>query len=87
MALIWRMTKPLRGTGKEVITDSDFCVLKYLMGMYERGVYSSAVAKKRIYWPEGTYGDQINAHFEKRKSVRVTVTQEIGREFTLMYFL
>ena len=39
--------KSLWGTGKTVITDSGFSVLKDLIGMYERGVYVSVVAKKR----------------------------------------
>ena len=62
MALMCRTTKPLRGKGKMVIMDSGFCVLKVLVGIYERGVYGISVTKKRIYWPEVIYGDQINAH-------------------------
>ena len=45
--------------------DSGFYVLKMLVGMYERVVYGSAVAKKNIYWPSGIYRYKINAHFEK----------------------
>ena len=41
------------------------CVLKGLIGLYEIGVYGSAVVKNRRYWPPGIYGDQINYHFEK----------------------
>ena len=62
MALIWRMTKSLWGTGKTVIRDSGLCVLKGLIGMYGRGVYVSTVVKKHRYWPSGIYGDKINAH-------------------------
>ena len=62
MALMWRMTKPLWVTGKAVIMDIVFYVLKGLIGMYDRGVYDSEVVKKRRYWPSGIYGDQINAH-------------------------
>ena len=43
------MTKPLWVTGKTLIMDSGFYVLKMLVGMYERVVYGSAVAKKNIY--------------------------------------
>ena len=45
--------------------DSGFSVLKGLLGVFERGVYGSALVKKHIYWPTGTYGEYINAHFEK----------------------
>ena len=66
MALMWRMNKPLWRIGKTVIMGSGFCVLKWLIGMYDRGVYGSTVAKKYRYWPSGIYGDQINGHFEKK---------------------
>ena len=45
--------------------DNDFCVLKGLIGMYGKGVYYSAVVKKRRYLPAGIYQDQTNAHFFK----------------------
>ena len=66
MVIMWRITKPLWGTGKPVIEDSGFSVLKGFIGMYERGVYGSAEKKKRRYLPEGMYGDQINAHYIKK---------------------
>ena len=49
ISLVWRMTKPLWGTGKAVVLDSGFCVLKGLIGMYDIGLYGSAVTKKRRY--------------------------------------
>ena len=48
-----------------MIIESGLCVLKVLIHMYERGVYGSAVAKKRIYQPAGIYGDKINGYFER----------------------
>ena len=53
-------------TGKSVIMDSSFYVLRGLMGMFERGVYGSALVKKRSYRPTGIYGGGINAHCKKR---------------------
>ena len=38
-----------------VIMDSGFCVMKGLIGMYDRGIYDSASTKKRIYCPPGIY--------------------------------
>ena len=67
MKLMWRMTKTLWGTGKTVIMESGFCVFKWLVGMYKRGVYDSAVVNKCRYWPSGINGNQINAHFEKKE--------------------
>ena len=49
MALMWRLTKPLWVTGKTLIKDSGFCVLKGLVGMYDRGVYVITVTKKHRY--------------------------------------
>ena len=63
MALMWRMNKPMWVTGNTVITDSGFCVLKFLISMYDRGVYGSSVVMKRRCWLSGIYGDQINAGF------------------------
>ena len=68
MALIWRMTKSLRGTGKTVIMNSGFCVLKGLIGMCKIGVYISPGAKKPRYWPSGIYGDKIINHNEKEET-------------------
>ena len=45
-----------------MIVDSGLCVLKMLMGVFERGFYGSTLAKKHGYWPTGIYGDEINAH-------------------------
>ena len=53
MALICRMYKPLRGTVNTLIMDSVLCVLKGLIGIYNKGLYDSAVVKKRVYWPPG----------------------------------
>ena len=47
-----RMTKPLFGTGKYVVMESGFRVLKGLLGMLSHGVYGTKVTKKKIYWPK-----------------------------------
>ena len=54
---MYRMTEPLWVTGKMLITYIGFYVLKGLIGMYEIGLYGSAVVKKHIYWSAGIYGD------------------------------
>ena len=50
-----------------MIIYSCFCVLGGFIGIYERVVYGSLVAKKCKYWPSGIYGDQINTRFEKNE--------------------
>ena len=51
MEMMWIMTKPLWVTGNMRITVSGFSILNGLIGMYERGVYVSALLKKCIYFP------------------------------------
>ena len=49
-----------------MIIDSGFFVLKLFIGMFGRGIYSSALVKKCRYWPTVIYGDEINANCEKK---------------------
>ena len=62
---IQRTIKPLWGTGKTVITDSDFCVFRGFIDMLERGIYGSTLTKNYGYWTTEIYGDGINYHGEK----------------------
>ena len=45
------MTKPLFGTGKSVVMNSLFCVMKGLVGMLAHGVYRTTVLKKKDFVP------------------------------------
>lgn len=63
VGLVLRMTEPLHYTGKIVVMDSGFCVLRGLLEMEKKGVYGHALVKKRRYWPTHVDGDAINAHF------------------------
>jgi len=49
VSLLLRMYKPLYSTGKVVILDSGFCVLKDIIKLAECGVYAAAQIKKRRY--------------------------------------
>ena len=64
--LVMRMTNPLFGTGKAVVKDSGFCVMKGLVGMLSRGVYGTTVIKKKRYWPKYYKGDSIEAFFQDK---------------------
>ena len=39
-------------------------MLKGFIELKKRGVYGSALIKKRKYWPKHIKGDDINAHFD-----------------------
>ena len=67
MALMWRLTKPLWVTGKMVMTESGFCVLKGLVDMYMRKLYSSAVFNKRVYQTEGFLDIKLMPILNKNK--------------------
>ena len=58
--LMLRLMRALRSTGKAVIRDSGFCILKALLKTRKRGVYGSVLKKKRRYWTWGVHGDAIN---------------------------
>ena len=45
--LLLRLTVPIWATGKVVVLDSGFCVLKAITELHKVGVYSSALIKKR----------------------------------------
>ena len=54
-----RLTVSIHHSGRVVIMDSGFCILKALTKLASVGVYSSAVIKKRRYWPKYIRGDDI----------------------------
>ena len=54
-------------SGRVVIMDSGFCVLQALIELLLVGVYSSAVIKKRRYWPKYIDGEGIHQHFQTKE--------------------
>ena len=66
VGLMRRLTRALWSTGKAVIMDSVFCVLKGLLEMRKRGVCGSALIKKRCYWPKGVHEDDIGDYFRSK---------------------
>lgn len=61
------MTEHLWHTGKVVILDSGFCVVKGLIELQKKGVFASALIKKRRYWPKYVDGNAIKAHFNDKE--------------------
>ena len=66
-SLLLRLCSPIFHTGKLVILDSGFCVLQAIIELKKRGVYSSALIKKRRYWPKYIKGDDIRQHFDDKE--------------------
>ena len=66
VGLLLRVLEPIFGKGMVVILDSGFCVLKGIVELKKRGVYASALIKKRKYWPKYIKGDVIKQHFDEK---------------------
>ena len=66
IGLMIRCTKSLHGTGKVVVLDSGFCMLKGVIELKKRGVFPAALIKKRRYWPKYVPGEDIKTHFVHR---------------------
>jgi hypothetical protein len=66
-ALFLHLTKTIWSTGKVVILDSGFCVLKAIIELKKKGVYASALIKKQRYWPRDIPGDDIRCHFDGKE--------------------
>ena len=47
--LLLRLTKPLYGSGSIVVMDSGFCVVQAIIELWKKGIFSSALIKKRRY--------------------------------------
>ena len=63
MGLLLRMMKSYFATGKYVIIDSGFCVLKWLVQLGKKGDFACAVLKNRRYWPEMVPSKDMEDHF------------------------
>ena len=63
VGLMLRMCHPIYHTGKLVILDSGFCVLKGIVELKKVGVFASALIKKRRYWPKDVDGDRLSTYF------------------------
>ena len=66
VGLLLRMLKPIYSTGKVVVLDSGFCVVKGIIELIKRGVFAAALIKKRRYWPRYVRGDEIREHFDSK---------------------
>ena len=76
-SLLLRLTEPIFDTGKIIILDSGFCVLDAVIALKKRGVFASALVKKRRYWPRHVDGEAIK---ESLKDTPVGVTRRLPGE-------
>ena len=65
--LLLRLCESIMHSGRVVIMDSGFCVLQALTELFLVGIYSSAVIKKRRYWPKYIDGEGIDQQFQTEK--------------------
>eukprot|EP00804_Cyclotella_cryptica_P020321 CCRYP_014042-RA/>CCRYP_014042-RA protein AED:0.41 eAED:0.46 QI:0/-1/0/1/-1/1/1/0/310 len=61
--LLLRMLKSCFNTGRYVVLNSGFCVLKALVALYEKGIYAGALIKKHQYWPALVPGKAMDKRF------------------------
>lgn len=64
--LLLRMLESYFHTGKYVVLDSGFCVLKSLIELNKKGRFGCALIKKRRYWPTLVPGEAIDARFNDK---------------------
>jgi hypothetical protein len=62
--LLMRMLLSYFTTGRYVVLDSGFCVLKALVQLKKVGMFAWAVIKKRRFWPAFVPGEAINREFD-----------------------
>jgi len=85
--LLMRMLTTYYYTGKYVVLDSGFCVLKAILKLREVGVFACALIKKRQSWPIGVPGDAMQRRFD-RPEVNVGDVEAIsGTQDGMPYFL
>ena len=63
VGLLLHMMKSYFATGRYVILDSGFRVLKGLINLRKKDVFACAVINKRIYWPAMVPGKDMEDHF------------------------
>ena len=66
VGLLLRLTHSIWNSGRVVVLDSGFCVLKGIIELRKKGLYAGALIKKRRYWPKYIKGDEIKKHFDNK---------------------
>ena len=82
---ILRCTRPICNCAKVVMMDSVFYVTKVLVELWKKGVFVSALIKKRRYCPANTKGDAIDSHFVSKEVGNVDAVKQV--EYGVAYHI
>ncbi len=63
--LLWMLKKHF-STGRYVILDSGFCVLKGIIELKKEGIFAGALIKKHCEWPSLVPGESIDLYFQSK---------------------
>mmetsp|Transcript_19630 Transcript_19630/g.42045 ORF Transcript_19630/g.42045 Transcript_19630/m.42045 type:complete len:293 (+) Transcript_19630:2219-3097(+) len=87
VGLLLRMLKSYFATGKYVILDLGFCVLKGLIELRKRELFACALIKKHHYWPINVPGNKIDRVFAE-DGVKMSDTNDVqGVQDSITYNL
>ena len=64
---MFRMCRPIFGSGQAVVLDIGFFYAKGITELEAKGVHAAALNKKLRYWPKGVTGDLIDNQFEDKE--------------------
>jgi hypothetical protein len=82
------MLKAYFSSGRYVVLDSGFCVLKAILALKTvGGMYAGALIKKRRYWPALVPGPAMDARFESKGVGDVEGIQGLDTTTNTPYFL
>ena len=77
VGVLLRMLKLYVHTGKYVVLDSGFCVLKGVLKLREMALFVCALISNLQYWPVSVPGDAMQARFD-RPGVNVGDVDEVS---------
>ena len=58
VGLLLQMLQSYFGTGRYILLDSGFCVLKAITELKRNGLFGCVMIKKKCYWPAHVKGDE-----------------------------
>ena len=85
--LLLRMLQTYFWSGKYVVLDSGFCVLKAIIELRKVGVFACALIKKRQSWPIGVPGDAMQRRFDRPEVTVGDVDAITGVQDDVPYFI
>ena len=67
VSLMLRMCRPIFGSWKSVLFESEFCVTKGIIEFEAKSVNAASLFQKRSYWSKKAPGDLIGTNFEGKE--------------------